>query len=800
MVTPYDRQQVALSVSGPIARDRAHFFVAADRQWLMRPAPGPYIGQPANAERPVPVRDSDLTQLDAIMRQYGLVAGTAAAVTNQNPLLNVFGRVDVSLPRFGSRLAVWHNRGNNASETFTREALDSYALGSTRTTRDGRTAMSALQVHSQAAGGAHNEFIVSYRADRSLMRPAVHQPLIRVTAPSTSGGSVTINTGTIDIAQGGFIRGSSSTVRNAFTLPLQTHLITIGGHLETFRIRRLGLTGQYGTWTFDSIDSLAAGVASRYELPIDFGGGTVPLAGFEYALHVGDRWQLRPDLMITVGIRADALRISNDVPYNRLVDSVFARRTDQLPAARLEWSPRLGLSWTPADDTLQKVRGGIGVFTGRPPLAWWHSTVTSYGLGVASLGCGTLPSDRGAPPVFVADYRRPPTQCSGGGQLPTPVGNVNLLDRDLRMARTLRWSAAYDRRLSRTVSVTGEALVSRGLSDFAFVNLNLLPPSGTDRDGRVMYGTLSAFGIGTPAVRARVFPEVIDVVNTSKHRAVQLSATVRADVTSRFSGQASYSFSRVRDVQTPLRVNTTGRVAWAAARVMSGRHDDMTATISTDDVPHRVVLAGVVSLGRPATSTTFSFTYVGESGRPFTWLAWSATRLGDLNADGSNTNDPIFVPRDALDVSQIRFSGQLDTPGADNSPSAQAQRERLQQDAFEAFVASTPCLQRQRGRIMARNSCHEPASHTTVATLRQRVPIAGGIDLQLDAFNVLSMLRSDWGRYRVASPALLEHVGQITGTPSGTQSVFRFNTTGPKWTTLVTESSFQLQLAIRYSF
>ena len=800
VVTPYDRQQVALSVGGPIARDRAHFFVAADRQWLLRPAPGPYVGQPADAERPVPVRDSDLARLDAIMSQHGLVAGTAAAVTNQNPLLNVFGRVDVSLPRFSSRLAIWHNYGTGDDDAFTREAIDSYALGSNRTRRTSRTAISALQVHSQFAGGAHNEFILSHRADRAITRPEVHQPLIRVTAPNAAGGLVTISTGTIAIAQGGFIRGSSSTVRNALTVPLRSHLVTVGGHLETFRIQRIGLAGSYGTWTFDSIDSLGAGLASRYEIPIDFGGATVPLTGVEYAFHAGDRWQIHPDLMITVGIRADALRISNDVPYNRLVDSVFARRTDQLPGAPLEWSPRLGLSWTPAGDTLQKVRGGIGIFTGRPPLAWWHSTVTNYGLGVASLGCGALPSDRGAPPAFVADYRQAPTQCAGGGQLPTPVGNVNLLDRELQMVRTLRWSAAYDRRLSRTFSVTGEALVSRGLSDFAFVNLNLLPPTGTDRDGRVMYGTMSAFGIGTPAVRARVFPEVIDVINTSNNRAWQLSATARADVPGRFSGQASYSFTHVRDVETPLRVNTTGRLAWAAARVMSGRHDDMSATISTDDVPHRIVLAGVVSLGRPATSTSLSFTYVGESGRPFTWLAWSATRLGDLNADGSNTNDPIYVPQNAFDVSQIRFSGQLDTPGADNSPAAQAQRERIQQDAFEAFVTSTPCLRRQRGRIMARNSCREPASHTTVATVRQRVPIAGGIDLQLDAFNVLSLLQSDWGRYRIASPALLEHVGQITGTPTGTQSVFRFNTSAPKWTTLVTESSFQLQLAVRYSF
>jgi hypothetical protein len=192
---------------------------------------------------------------------------------------------------------------------------------------------------------------------------------------------------------------------------------------------------------------------------------------------------------------------------------------------------------------------------------------------------------------------------------------------------------------------------------------------------------------------------------------------------------------------------------------------------------------------------------VGESGGPFTYLAWGAGRRGDLNADGSNANDPIYVPREAFDSNDIQFSGLSNTPGADNSAAAQAERVSEQQAAFEQFIERTPCLRRQRGGILERNSCREPWAHTTVASVRQAVPIAGeSLEVELDVFNVLNLLKSDWGRYHVAAPALLEHVGQTPGPREVAQPIFRFDATRPEWTTLQAESAFQLQVALRYRF
>jgi len=186
--------------------------------------------------------------------------------------------------------------------------------------------------------------------------------------------------------------------------------------------------------------------------------------------------------------------------------------------------------------------------------------------------------------------------------------------------------------------------------------------------------------------------------------------------------------------------------------------------------------------------TELSFYYVGESGRPFTYITSGTLRRGDLNADGTNTNDPVYVPRNALDAGEIRF---------DTSDNAVA----VQQAAFEALIERTACLRRQRGRILERNSCREPWSNTTIAALRQSIPIGRRtLEAQLDAFNVLNLLYSRWGLRREAATSLLEHVGQTPESVQTSVPVFRFDANTPRWTTLPAESAFQLQLALRYRF
>ncbi|HEX6252475.1 MAG TPA: carboxypeptidase regulatory-like domain-containing protein [Gemmatimonadaceae bacterium] len=800
--TRYEQGQYGFSLGGPIVRDRFHFFIAPELQRLTSPAPGPYVGQPPGAERPVPVSDADLARLDAIMTAFGLSAGTGGPVENAVRRSNVFSRLDLALPRWNSRAVLWNNYSAGEDVSFSRSDPRTFPLSSTRETSLPITRITAVQLHTALprAGGGHNELLVSSRADRLRGAGAVLQPTVLVTVPATTGGGVTLSTGTPGNAQGSGIRGYSVALRDNLTLPLGTaHVLTVGAEVERFRLRRSRVGSTFGTWTFASLDDLERGAADRYEVNVDFGSGTTPLDGRQYAWYLTDQWQAGARLSITAGLRADRLVIDGRAPYQPAVDSIFTRRTDQMPRSRIELSPRAGFVWDVGGTGRHHLRGGAGIFTGRFPLAWADVALSRYGVSGGTLRCGRLPGDLGLPPPFTPDYRAAPTACANGATLAAnPRGDVNLLDPNLRMTRALRGSLAYDRRLTDAMVITTEAVFNRMLSDFLFVNLNLNDPVSADRDGRVMYGSLPASGVAiTP--RPSGFTEVIDVRNTSRNRSYQLATRLENEFGSRFSGMLSYTYSRSRDVQTPLRVNTAGRVAWASARVVSGRHDDLSPGISANDIPHRIVVAGIYRVPRLG-PTELSFYWVGESGRPFTYIASGVLGRGDLNADGAS-NDPIYVPLSAFDSNEILFSGASGGVGADTSAAAQAERVRVQQDAFERLISRTDCLRRQRGEILRRNGCREPWLNTTVASLRHTIPVAGrSLEAQVDVFNVLNLLNSRWGLRREAVTGLLEHVGQTTDPAGVSQSVFHFDATRGQWTTLPEVSAFQLQLAARYRF
>jgi hypothetical protein len=184
--------------------------------------------------------------------------------------------------------------------------------------------------------------------------------------------------------------------------------------------------------------------------------------------------------------------------------------------------------------------------------------------------------------------------------------------------------------------------------------------------------------------------------------------------------------------------------------------------------------------------TELTFYYVGESGRPFTFVAYGTRTRGDLNGDGSNANDPIYVPRSAFDPSEIIFD-------------ATGNSVQLQRSSFESFIERTSCLKRQRGRILERNSCREPWSNTTMAALAQSIPFGSRVlEARVEVFNVLNLLNSHWGLRREAMPQLLEQVGQTPGPMSESQPIFRFDAAVPRWPAAVIESAFQLQLGLRY--
>jgi hypothetical protein len=341
---------------------------------------------------------------------------------------------------------------------------------------------------------------------------------VRVQVAGVTGGTVLLTAGTPEGAQGRFGNGSSLKIRDQLTLPLGSgHSLVAGIQGEFFDVERGGVNGAYGVWTFPDLDAFEAGVADRFELRKDFGSAGTPLSGNQFAAWAGDEWRLSHRVSLTLGLRADRLDVKGQGTYNPEIEEIFGRRTDQMPPPRLHLSPRVGVAVDLSRSGQNRLRAGIGLFTGRPPLAWYVPALSNHGEGIGALSCGFLPTDDGLPPLFEPDYQAQPDQCIGGPPLAAhPFGDVDLLAPDLRMAQSLRGSLALDLALPAELRGSAELLWTREVSGFAWANLNLRGPQATDRHGRVMYGTIGTSGIPSPALKSS-YAGVIELRNTSKN-------------------------------------------------------------------------------------------------------------------------------------------------------------------------------------------------------------------------------------------------------------------------------------------
>jgi hypothetical protein len=799
----YDNEQYGLSLGGPVVQDRLLFFLASEVQQRTIPASGPYVGQGPMGESMLPVSTADISRFSKLLSADGLDGGTAGAVTNANPSSAAFLRLDAPLSRWNSRITARASYSHGDSSIFARPTALAptncptnacFPLSSLQHSRwvDKRSA--GFQFVSNLASDAYNELLVGYTGVVSGFRPAAKEPLVLVTVPGTDGSPAVLQSGTHEIATGQRNASWTTEFTDNLSFSAGAHRITAGLSAQLFDLRAFQERGAYGVWEFASLDSLQAGIASRYRVTRDTGSTTAAKGGYG-AAYVSDEWDASPRLSLTLGLRSDLPLVSANLPYVNAVDSALHRRTDALPSRQAQWSPRLGFTYdlTTVGAPMQ-LRGGVGLFTGRPALFWLFGGFSAYGLAQRTLQCGFLSSDAGPAPSFNPDYGKPPLACAGGQSFgASTTGEIDVIDSHLRLPQSLRASLAVDRQLPLDLVGTIEALYTRATNAIFFSGINLAQPVATDHDGRVMYGTISASGVASPRRIASQLGDVVSVGGQSRDRAYDITGELRktgraADVS------ASLSYGRTRDVQSPRPVSALLVDDWRFARPVAGQKDDMTPGISDYDQPFRVRASGTLHSPWARFRTDLSFFYVGGSGLPYTYVAGGTQGRGDLNADGATGNDPIYIPRTAFDTSEIRFSGSPATVAA-------------QQSAFENFIDGADCLRKQRGRIMARNSCRTPWMSLTNLALRQTLPTMGAqaLALELQIFNFLNLLNPRWGREQLPTGATPTNTNQVTllsqsGETPQAQPVYSFDPMMRRYSYDNFDTYYQIQLAVRYTF
>jgi hypothetical protein len=195
------------------------------------------------------------------------------------------------------------------------------------------------------------------------------------------------------------------------------------------------------------------------------------------------------------------------------------------------------------------------------------------------------------------------------------------------------------------------------------------------------------------------------------------------------------------------------------------------------DRPHRFVAAGSFNL---PVGINAGLALTVQSGTPYAYVV-----SNDANADGISQNDLVYVPLYSTDIS-------LSTP---------SDWTRLND-----YINSEPCLNSQRGRIMARNSCRNPFQTFLSARFTKSFPTMRGqsIELSWDIFNLPrllgQMLDNNWGEVRSTSGFENANLLTLTGYSAAIgRGIYRLSLPVRRQVN-VNASRWQMQWGARYMF
>lgn len=797
-ISDYEQTQYGFSLGGPIVRDRLHFFVNPEWQERTTPAAGPYFGQPTEGSTPISVTQAQVDEFQEILAGYGIEAGDEGQVNNDNPLTNVFARLDLQLPEFDSRFVIRHNYGRAEDDNFFRSS-SLYALTSSAYFFESTKNSTVGQLFTTISPDLYNELIVGYSTIRDARTPIVRAPQITVDV-----GSQDLRAGAEQFSQGNTLDQDIFEITNNLSWQRGAHRIDVGTKNEWYHIDNFFAESSYGVYTFNSLADLRAGTPSTYRVAVNLRDPSQPIphAAFDaaqYGLYIQDQWEPSDRFSLTAGLRADIPVLFDEPEYAAVVDSLYRRRTDEVPSGNVQFSPRLGFNWDVVGDGGTQLRGGLGIFVGRPAFVMIGNAYQNNGTGLAILNCSTSSSAPGRAPAFVANADAQPRACANGAGLATGVvGPVNLLADDLEFPSTFRASLAFDHELPGGFVASLEGLYTRGVSQFFYSDLNLRNPEGvgTDRFGRTLFGTIGTSGVSSANVVSTRFSEVIDVSNQSEDWAYNLTAGLQRLFSNGFEARAFYTYSKARDVFSATSSRAISNYRFG--RTLYGPQTDRSVGISSFDQPHKLVVAGTYTFPWERFATALSVIYTGQSGDPFTYVYGGFSGRGDLNADGLQGNDPIYVPNNALDPNEIRFQA-ASFGGVSYTPEQQAQ-------AFEDYIESSACLREHRGRILERNTCRNKWTNFLNVSLRQSVPTLRGqaLSFQVDVFNFLNLLNEDWGLVETTSSLstlnLLTHRAQSSADRSVAVPIVDFNPQFEQFFSNSLSSNYQIQLSARYEF
>ena len=832
---------IGVRLGGPIVKNKLFFFGSFESDQLIQPGTT-YLANTGNQTvggNITRVRASTMDSLSNFLQSnFGYETGPYQGYDHETPALRFLLRFDYNLDD-KNKLSLRYTHLDSETVVLASNS-SSLGFGQRRTNLTGLNFQNSNYIilenirsivgewNTNIGNNMSNNLIIGYNySDESRDSRGTMFPFVDV----LDGGSVYTSFGFEPFTPSNELRYNSFQLQNNFTLFLTDHYLTFGASLERYESENVFFPGSQSAYTYNSLEDFYAdanGYLSDPNRTIATNpatGDTITLRRFQVrwsnqpgldkplqplkllygGIYAQDEWQILKNLRLTIGVRADAPMFEETGFKNAQVDTLFFRdedgqtvqyKTDKLPDVNILFSPRLGFNWDVFENQTTQVRGGSGIFTGRPAYVWISNQIGENGVLT-----GFQQIDNTSIRPFNPDvnhYKQPAT-----GEPPSSYG-LAFTDPEFKFPQIWRSNFAVDQRLPFGFIGTAEFLYNKDVNGIYYINANLTEPStnfaGVDNRPRWTAGN---------RVNSNITSAIV-LKNQSEGYSYNIALSLEKPFNNNWYTKLGWSYGESKNTVDP------GSIAFGSwnNNQHSGDPNNPGASFSTSTLGHRVFAAlsyrfgSVDYSGGMFGATTVSLFWEGGHAfgiDPFNFFqrTTSYTFSGDLNGDGGTSNDLIYIHNDQSEMNFQEYA----TGGVTYTAAMQAA-------AWDAFIQQDEYLSKNRGKYAERNGIRLPMVFRGDFSISQDVYFnvlnkRQTLQFRVTVLNVGNLLNKEWGvadRLVSNQPLIVPTTAQGGPADANGAAQYRLRVVNGELINKSTEKSvtifdvYRMQFGVRYMF
>ncbi|MFV0388001.1 MAG: carboxypeptidase regulatory-like domain-containing protein [Pyrinomonadaceae bacterium] len=655
--------------------------------------------------------------------------------------------------------------------------------------------------NSSFGAAASNSLIVGYtKNNESRGYMGEYFPLVDI----LEGGSTYTSFGFEPFTPNNELRYDSFQIQDNLTFYRGSHTISTGVSYEKYKSENVFFPGSQSVYVYNSLADFykdANGYLAnpnRTTSPVSLRRFQVRwsnIPGLDKPLqplkvqYVGfygqDNWKVKDNFSLTYGLRIDVPFFeatgftnpaANALTFMDENGQAVQYETQKLPDANILWSPRVGFNWNPLESGRLQVRGGTGIFTGRPAYVWISNQIGNNGIltGFEQFDNTTLRPWNPNPNAYK------PTTVNGS---PASSYELALTDKNFKFPQLWRSSVAADVKLPWGMIGTAEYMYSRDVNGIYYINANLSAPNSsfTGVDTRPRW-------TGSNRINGNISSAIV-LKNQNVGKMWDMAFSLEKPYSNGLWIKGGYNFGESKNTVDP---GSIASGSWFNNPMVDDPNNPGLGYASA--TPGQRVFA----------SASYRLEYFNFGATTFSTF-WETRKnsnssyrfSGDMNGDGGTSNDLIYIPRDQSEMNFEAFT----SSGTTFTAAQQAA-------AWDAFISQDPYLSKHRGEYAERGAAFLPFYSNIDFSIAQDIFFKWGstkhtFQIRADVLNFGNMLSHKWGvgQTFVSTQPLIAR-----GADSNGAAIYRLRNYG---SSLISNSFtptsgpsdvYTVQLGIRYIF